>query len=57
MTKELPWSIIYDRLLGLRVPKEVVLIGFRNDLPVVVVSMHPEDMELYGDETIHTITV
>lgn len=39
---------MYDGVLDLRVPKEVTLIGFADDLSGVVV-------ELYASETIHAI--
>ena len=49
------WNIMYDGVLGLRVPEETTLIGFADDLAVVAIAKHPEDVELYANEAIHTI--
>ncbi|CAD7093684.1 unnamed protein product [Hermetia illucens] len=49
------WNIMYDGVLGLRVPEETTLIGFADDLAVVAIAKHPENVELYANEAIHTI--
>lgn len=43
---------MYD---GLRGPEGAALIGLANDLAVIIVATHPEDVELYENETMHAI--
>lgn len=45
----LKWNIMYDRTLVLQVPKETTLIGFADDLWLVVVVKNHEDVKVYGN--------
>lgn len=44
---------MHDEVLRLRVSKVARLIDFADELVVVVVSNHPSDVAIYGDETNH----
>ena len=49
------WNVMYNGVLVLPVPKEATIIGFADDLAVVVVAKQPEDVEMYANETISAI--
>lgn len=40
-------ELIYDGMLDIRISKETTLISFADDLVVVVVAKHPEDVAVY----------
>lgn len=46
------WSIIYDSVLRLTVPKQGVVVGFADDAGVVITSHYPNEVEIYPSETI-----
>lgn len=51
--KALLWNIIYNGGPSLRVQKKATTISFAEDLLVFIILNHPEDIKLYGSETIH----
>lgn len=46
---------MYERVPGLPVPEETLLIGFANDLGVMVVARHPKHVEVYKSKAIYAI--
>ena len=49
------WNVMYDGVLRLKVPEEAKIIGFADDIAVVVQARNLEDVQLYTNETIRTI--
>lgn len=46
-------KIMNDRMLRPHVPEEAILINSADVLALMVVLKHPDDVKLYGSETIH----
>lgn len=49
------WNILYDGVLRLKIPDEAKIVGFADDIAVVVVAKMKEDVEQICNETIETI--
>ena len=49
------WNIMYNGVLALPVPEGTTIVGFADDLAVVVAAKHPEDVEVYATETVRAV--
>lgn len=49
------WNIMYDGVLVLSVPEESTIVGFADDLAVVIIAKQPEKMEFYAMETMRAV--
>lgn len=44
------WNIMYGRMLGLQMSKKATVIGFADDLSVVVLAKHAEEVKVLEGE-------
>ena len=49
------WNCMYDGLLNLKMPDGAYLVGFANDLTLVVVAEEAWQMELIANEALELI--
>lgn len=49
------WNAMYDGLFKLKVPKEAKIVGFADDVAVIVQAGNIEEVQIYANETIRTI--
>lgn len=52
MLSPLTWNIIYDGVLGLQLPESATIIGFSDDIAVMVIAKHKEKVTEISDEAI-----
>ncbi|CAD7081162.1 unnamed protein product [Hermetia illucens] len=49
------WNIMYNDVLNLPLPEEATVVGYADDIALVVVAKHLEDAELYSSEAISAV--
>lgn len=49
------WNIFYDGILRLKVPKGVTMVGYADDLAIVVTSKKEEELEVKVEETLRMV--
>lgn len=49
------WNIMYDGVLRLELPKRAKIVGFADDIAVVVVAKHIHEIEALTNEVVHKI--
>lgn len=49
------WNIMYNGIFGLRLPEEANVVGFADDIAVLVQSRYLDEVQLYANETIRII--
>ena len=50
------WNIMYDKVLMLDIPEEATIIGFADDIAVIVTGRYLDEIELIANEVAHTIS-
>lgn len=46
---------MYNEVLVLPIAKEATIVGFTENLAVVVATMHPEDVDVYAAEAVRAV--
>lgn len=49
------WNVLYNDVLNTTIPSEATIIGFADDIAVVVVAKHLDEVEMYARESIKQI--
>ena len=49
------WNVMYNKILGLKLPKAANLVGFADDIAVTVVAKHLDGVEFYANEAIRRV--
>ena len=49
------WNIMYDRVLRLNLPDETKIVGFADDIVIVVTAKYLDEVELIANESIATV--
>lgn len=49
------WNVMYDGIFKLKVPEEVQIVGFADDVAIIVQAQILDDVQLYANEAVRTI--